>query len=156
MIRNRMFCIGCPIGIFHTVADACDAHRVELDAFSVELLEAMRADPDGNALGRRFEVTRLWRSKPRPPPKLTVHRECNQDEDLQASAPTTTSCGEMHRLDPDQTDGPAPTRAWCLRPESLRGFAECRHPCHERPGFAGETEFHRCRVMDLRAASGRR
>jgi hybrid cluster-associated redox disulfide protein len=49
MIRNRMLCIGCPIGIFHTVADACDAHRVELDVFSEELLEAMRADPMANA-----------------------------------------------------------------------------------------------------------
>jgi len=49
MIRNRMLCIGCPIGIFHTVADACDAHRVELDTFSEELLEAMRTDPMANA-----------------------------------------------------------------------------------------------------------
>lgn len=49
MIRNRMLCIGCPIGIFHTVADACHAHRVDLDAFSEELLGAMRIDPMANA-----------------------------------------------------------------------------------------------------------
>lgn len=49
MIRNRMLCIGCPIGIFHTVADACDAHQVDLESFSEELLEAMWADPMANA-----------------------------------------------------------------------------------------------------------
>lgn len=49
MIRNRMLCIGCPIGVFHTVADACDAHRIDLASFSEELLGAMRADPAANA-----------------------------------------------------------------------------------------------------------
>jgi hybrid cluster-associated redox disulfide protein len=49
MIRNRMLCIGCPIGICHTVADACDAHQVDLDAFSQELLETMRNDPVARA-----------------------------------------------------------------------------------------------------------
>ena len=44
MIRNKMLCIGCPIGIFHTVSDACDAHRLEKEAFSKELLEAMQSD----------------------------------------------------------------------------------------------------------------
>src|SRR5690554_5416205 len=48
-IRNRMLCIGCPIGVFHTVKDACDAHRIELEFFSRELLEAMRNDPVANA-----------------------------------------------------------------------------------------------------------
>ena len=47
-IHYRMLCIGCPIGIFHTVADACDAHRVDLKPFSEELLEAMRSDPVAN------------------------------------------------------------------------------------------------------------
>lgn len=45
MIRNRMLCIGCPIGVFHTVADACRAHRIDAESFSQELLEAMRNDP---------------------------------------------------------------------------------------------------------------
>ncbi|RWO28564.1 MAG: DUF1858 domain-containing protein [Mesorhizobium sp.] len=49
MIRNRMLCIGCPIGIFHTVADACHAHRVDLESFSQELLEAISSDPLANA-----------------------------------------------------------------------------------------------------------
>jgi hybrid cluster-associated redox disulfide protein len=49
LIHNRMLCIGCPIGIFHTVADACNAHRIDLESFSHELLEAMWADPIANA-----------------------------------------------------------------------------------------------------------
>lgn len=44
-IRHKMLCIGCPIGIFHTVADACDAHQAELDPFCEELLDAIRHDP---------------------------------------------------------------------------------------------------------------
>ena len=49
MIRNKMLCIGCPIGVFHTVLDACEAHRVDLESFSKELLEAMGSDPVANA-----------------------------------------------------------------------------------------------------------
>lgn len=41
MIRNGMLCIGCPIGSFHTVAEACLAHAVDEAAFSAELLSAM-------------------------------------------------------------------------------------------------------------------
>ena len=49
MIRNRMLCIGCPIGVFHTVADACAAHRIDLESFARQLLEAKRRDPLTNA-----------------------------------------------------------------------------------------------------------
>ncbi|WP_442582144.1 DUF1858 domain-containing protein [Mesorhizobium sp. ASY16-5R] len=45
VMRHRMLCIGCPIGIFHTVVDACQAHRIDLESFSAELLDAMRHDP---------------------------------------------------------------------------------------------------------------
>lgn len=48
VIRHRMLCIGCPIGIFHTVVDACQAHRIDLESFSAELLEATRRDPVAN------------------------------------------------------------------------------------------------------------
>lgn len=48
MMRHRMLCIGCPIGIFHTVADACAAHRIDEVSFSAELLEAIRSDPNAN------------------------------------------------------------------------------------------------------------
>lgn len=43
-IRNGMLCIGCPIGVFHTVKDACDAHRLDEETFSRELLAAMASD----------------------------------------------------------------------------------------------------------------
>mgnify|MGYP001324485369 FL=1 len=48
-IRHGMFCVGCPIGIFHTVTDACAAHGVDEDAFSAELLDAMRRDSHAHA-----------------------------------------------------------------------------------------------------------
>lgn len=47
-MRHRMLCIGCPIGVFHTVADACAAHGLDQDAFEAELLAAMPADPASN------------------------------------------------------------------------------------------------------------
>jgi hybrid cluster-associated redox disulfide protein len=51
MIRHRMLCIGCPIGIFHTVADAAAAHTIIDEAsFSAELLAAMRSDPSTEIL----------------------------------------------------------------------------------------------------------
>ena len=49
IISNRLLCIGCPFGVFHTVADVCAAHHIDEDAFSLQLLEAMRTDPMANA-----------------------------------------------------------------------------------------------------------
>jgi len=43
MIRYGMLCVGCPIGSFHTVAEACFAHAVDEAAFTAELLSAMTA-----------------------------------------------------------------------------------------------------------------
>ena len=45
LIRHKMLCIGCPIAVFHTVADACAAHCLNEAMISAELLAAMRADP---------------------------------------------------------------------------------------------------------------
>jgi len=39
-IRHGMLCVGCPIGVFHTVAEACDAHGVDRTGFESELLAA--------------------------------------------------------------------------------------------------------------------
>jgi hybrid cluster-associated redox disulfide protein len=36
-IRHRMHCVGCPIGHFHTVAEACASHGVDLATFLCEL-----------------------------------------------------------------------------------------------------------------------
>lgn len=43
-IRHRMLCIGCPIGVFHNLTDACDAHRLDEETVSRELLAAMKSD----------------------------------------------------------------------------------------------------------------
>ena len=43
MVRHRMLCVGCPIGSFHPVADACREHALEEEAFVEELLAAIAA-----------------------------------------------------------------------------------------------------------------
>ena len=49
LIRHGMLCIGCPIGSFHNVVDACAAHGVDEEVFCADLLAAMRGDPTANA-----------------------------------------------------------------------------------------------------------
>ena len=41
-MKHRMLCIGCPIGPFHTVTDACLAHGVSEVSFVHELEDAMQ------------------------------------------------------------------------------------------------------------------
>lgn len=41
MIRHGMLCIGCPIGGFHTVTDACREHGVAEAAFVAEIEAAI-------------------------------------------------------------------------------------------------------------------
>jgi hybrid cluster-associated redox disulfide protein len=41
MIRHGMLCIGCPIGGFHTVSDACREHGVAEAVFLAELAAAI-------------------------------------------------------------------------------------------------------------------
>jgi hybrid cluster-associated redox disulfide protein len=41
MIRHRMLCIGCPIGSFHTIVEACAEHGVDEALFADELLAAI-------------------------------------------------------------------------------------------------------------------
>lgn len=38
VMRNRMLCVGCPIGSFHTVAEACAEHGVNEEQFVAELM----------------------------------------------------------------------------------------------------------------------
>lgn len=40
LIRHRMLCVGCPIGAFHTVMDACKEHGIDEDAFVSQLRTA--------------------------------------------------------------------------------------------------------------------
>lgn len=41
MIHHGMLCVGCPIGTFHTVADACREHGVAEDSFVRDLEAAI-------------------------------------------------------------------------------------------------------------------
>lgn len=41
VMRHNMLCVGCPIGSFHTVTEACHEHQVDEEAFVAELLAAM-------------------------------------------------------------------------------------------------------------------
>lgn len=59
-IRHGMLCVGCPIGVFHTVTDACAAHGLDETAFSAELLDAIQRDPRAltpSAFARRPDMT---------------------------------------------------------------------------------------------------
>ncbi|MFC5505060.1 DUF1858 domain-containing protein [Bosea massiliensis] len=47
-LRHRFLCVGCPIGRFHSVRDACRDHRHNLASF-VQALEAAA----GRACGER-------------------------------------------------------------------------------------------------------
>ncbi|MER2535964.1 MAG: DUF1858 domain-containing protein [Rhizobiaceae bacterium] len=64
-IRHRMLCIGYPIGVFHTVGDVCDAHHADAEAFSRELVAAMRSD---DAIGGRSAFEAATSCDNSPPP----------------------------------------------------------------------------------------
>ena len=40
-VRRRMLCVGCPIGPFHTLADACRAYSLDQAEFRSELAAAI-------------------------------------------------------------------------------------------------------------------
>lgn len=40
-LDHRMRCVGCPIAGFHSVADSCREHDVDLDAFAAALRRAI-------------------------------------------------------------------------------------------------------------------
>lgn len=41
VIARKMMCVGCPIGTFHTVSDACRAHGLDEAALVAELVDAI-------------------------------------------------------------------------------------------------------------------
>ena len=41
MLKHRMLCVGCPIGPFHSVTEACLAHGLDEDAVVSELVEVI-------------------------------------------------------------------------------------------------------------------
>jgi hybrid cluster-associated redox disulfide protein len=42
-LGHRMLCVGCMIGPFHTVVDACDEYHLDEDVFRRDLAAAIRA-----------------------------------------------------------------------------------------------------------------
>jgi hybrid cluster-associated redox disulfide protein len=43
-LNHAMHCVGCPIGCFHTVEDACREHAVDLAEFLADLREAVQSE----------------------------------------------------------------------------------------------------------------
>lgn len=62
-MRHDMLCVGCPIGTFHNVKDACSAHEVDEASFSADLVTAMRGDYEARAPSA-FEPTTVSRRPP--------------------------------------------------------------------------------------------
>lgn len=44
-MRHNMLCVGCLVGPFHTVTDACAEYGLDVDAFYAELVEALNPVP---------------------------------------------------------------------------------------------------------------
>lgn len=44
-ISRRMHCVGCPIGPFHTLADAAAEHRLDAEEFEAAIESEIRAGP---------------------------------------------------------------------------------------------------------------
>lgn len=44
-IMFRMYCVGCPIGVFHTLEDAADEHGIALDELRAAIVQAIAQSP---------------------------------------------------------------------------------------------------------------
>lgn len=51
LVHRRMLCVGCPIGMFHTVSEACREHGVPEREFLMELEAALT----GGSLSRAVD-----------------------------------------------------------------------------------------------------
>jgi hybrid cluster-associated redox disulfide protein len=48
-IRLRMTCVGCPFGVFHTLAQACEEHGLPIEAVLAALERSLApGDPGGS------------------------------------------------------------------------------------------------------------
>ena len=43
VLRYKMLCVGCPMGTFHTVAEACLEHHVDQSRFIADLEATVRS-----------------------------------------------------------------------------------------------------------------
>lgn len=94
-IRYRMLCIGCPIGIFHTVKDACEAHDLDREIFSGELLSTVRDDEEIE-LPSGFEVLPAGEQPRARPPQGTATSATPEPKKY-----TPLTLGRSRRLQPD-------------------------------------------------------
>ncbi|MER9673530.1 DUF1858 domain-containing protein [Mesorhizobium sp. M0208] len=44
VVRYKMLCVGCPIGTFHTVAEACREHQIDEADFLLDLESVVRGE----------------------------------------------------------------------------------------------------------------
>lgn len=74
-ISRRMHCVGCPIGSFHTLADAAGEHKLDSDALLEAIQIVVRADPErgrrqsagaGGGSSTAVSVDRLPPNRPPP------------------------------------------------------------------------------------------
>ncbi|MEE1609845.1 DUF1858 domain-containing protein [Microvirga sp. CF3016] len=63
-LKHGMRCVGCPIGCFHTVDDACREHGVDRTKFMAELRTAIDKASDGEPATGTEVVTARWPAIP--------------------------------------------------------------------------------------------
>ena len=44
VLRHKMLCVGCPIGAFHTVTEACREHQIDVARFMADLESVVGAE----------------------------------------------------------------------------------------------------------------
>lgn len=42
-LDSRMHCVGCPIGTFHSINEACEEHDVDIGTFLLQIQENAKA-----------------------------------------------------------------------------------------------------------------
>ena len=77
-ITHRMGCVGCPIGCFHTVDDACREHGIDRVRFMSDLQAALPrdTDPSAEAAPPSEDATRLGPLPLRPPQARRAGAAC--------------------------------------------------------------------------------
>lgn len=53
-LDNGMLCVGCPIARFHTLADACEAHGLDIRKLTLQLEAASSARGVRLAFGKKL------------------------------------------------------------------------------------------------------
>jgi len=59
-LNHKMRCVGCPIGCFHTVDDACREHSVDKATFLADLRAAIAQKPDAAIQENASSIAARW------------------------------------------------------------------------------------------------